>query len=66
MKALKLLLIFVVAAGVIAWMTRGYDVSPASVLPFCGGRPLNLLYELAGLVMIVSTLAAARRLLHHS
>lgn len=57
----RLLLIVLLAAGVIAWMTRDYDVSLAGMLPFWGDGPVGL-YDLAGAIMIVWAAWAARRL----
>ena len=61
MKAFKLLLILLLAICVIAWMSRDHAVSLAGLLPFSSGRPASL-YDLAGAVMIVWAVWAARRL----
>lgn len=52
MKAVKITIILLIAAGVWGFITNDSFFHIAKALPFCHGKDINPLYEVAGLVIV--------------
>jgi hypothetical protein len=62
MKVIKVTLIILVAASILAFVKSDVVFHIAKVLPFCSGNPIDWGYELGGLGILVLFFLGLRRL----
>jgi len=62
MKVIKITLIILVVASILAFVKSGMVFHIAKVLPFCSGNPIEWGYELGALAILVLFLLGLQRL----